>query len=258
MRRLATQLNASAQSPCVAAASLPSLSSGCLIAAIIVVLSAAIRELVPRATKEGLNVFTLEWELVWTNAVESGHLPTTPVLLRNSPMQQWWQANSQTFSIDAITALAATSPTGDYNVTWLSQREAPVAGLYDVDTFLNHNVERYEGYGFASGREGASPRHTRRARTLRHALRELWADVSATSSSSDAAASSSSGRASHYVTAFMDDFAPSLAQPLTEWLPAGCLRDDRFEAAAAWVSATCQHHRGSATGFHPARRCLAA
>ena len=174
-------------------------------------------------------VASLEWADVWKSAAEFGRLPLAPVLLRNSPMQRWWESNSQQLSIDTVAALAETSPTGDYNVTWLGQNEGPIDGLYGPKVFLNHNAERYDGYRFARGREGALPHHTRRARTLRQALRELWA--------TDPAGS----RGASYVTTFMDDSAPSLAQPLTEWLPDGCLRDDRFSEAVSWDASVADY-----------------
>ena len=157
----------------------------------------------------------MEWSEVEASAALHGTLPATPVLLRGSPMQAWHAAHGDAWAVETVAALAAGTHAGDYNVTWLSQNQSR--------TFLNHNRQRYDAYSFPQHGEGATPRHQRRAAPLRNALRELWRDEA-----------SASDNVSHYVTAFVDDFVPSLAKTLMEWLPAGCLRDDRFDAASDW------------------------
>ena len=61
----------------------------------------------------------------------------------------------------------------------------------------------------------------------REALRELWAEQPS--------------EEAHYVTAFAEDFAPSMAEALMAWLPDGCVRDDRFEAARDWDSSVADY-----------------
>ena len=56
----------------------------------------------------------------------------------------------------------------------------------------------------------------------------------------------------------MDDFPVALAQPLTAFLPAGCLRDDRFMAAAAWDTYAVAMDYLRATGEHAKARAWAA
>ena len=146
-----------------------------------------------------------------------GALPETPVLLQASPMQTWHARHCNAWDVANVAAIAAETDAGDYNVTWLSQRHNR--------TFLNHNRKRYTSYHFVDGDEGSYPRHQRRVAALRHALEQLWRENHTLSDTS------------HYVSAFTDDFVPSLAQTLTEWLPAGCLRDDRFTDAGAWDEA---------------------
>ena len=165
---------------------------------------------------------TLDWSVVQDGAALRGELPPTPVLLRGSPMQAWHTAHRDAWAVSTVAALAAETDAGDYNVTWLSQRH--------TRDFINHNRERYDQYDFVDGSEGSAPRHQRRVATLRSALRELWRDSSSSDDSS-----------SHYVTAFIDDLPRQPFQTLTEWLPAGCLRDDRFEAASEWDESVADH-----------------
>lgn len=159
------------------------------------------------------------------SATASGELPLMPVLVRNSPMQEWWASSAgRVWDVASVAELAETTDAGDYNVTMLSQ-DTPPLDIHDRFTFLNHNADRYANYGFRDDGEGSRPHHARKTVPLRHAVRAMWTQ------SPDAAAMRTTV---HYSTAPADDFVPALARTLMEWLPEGCLRDDRFEVARSW------------------------
>lgn len=163
-----------------------------------------------------------EWDDVASAALERD-LPTAPTLLRGSPMQAWLRsANGSAWDVSAIATLAASSRGDEFRVHLNSQTRSPLPGVYGERTFLHHFSDRYQFYDFAGGGEGSTSRHSRRVTTLREAVGLLWSQRGA-------------GETQHYLSAQMDDFVPELVAPLVETiLPEGCLRDDRWEAAAVW------------------------
>ena len=90
----------------------------------------------------------VEWQHMKDSATASGELPLTPVLVRNSPMQEWWASSAgRVWDVASVAELAETTDAGDYNVTMLSQ-DTPPLDIHDRFTFLNHNADRYANYGF--------------------------------------------------------------------------------------------------------------
>lgn len=148
-------------------------------------------------------------------------------------MQAWLASAPEraNWSIEALRELAASTEVGAiWNVTFFSQDTAPLRGVYEASTFLNHNAGRFEGYGFAAGSVGSTPHHIRAVTTLRRALAAMWG----TGDNGRGSGEGSVGR-QHYLSIFLEDFVPALVQPLADaFWPAGCLRDDRFDEASAW------------------------
>ena len=187
-----------------------------------------------------------DWSFLSDEAA-SGNLPSTPILIRNSPAQRWLKTLDGDIWTKAGVLSSAEAEAGDYNVKLLSSA---------AQTFINHNVDRYDSYGFAPGRVGQVPTHDRSVPTLRSALQTLWpADdgtcdgatcgwkkalrwwctESATRRQWTPGCFAVPMRMRHYLSAVMSDFAPQLASPLQAFLPDGCLRDDRFMDSAEWT-----------------------
>ena len=150
--------------------------------------------------------------LSWTEVAESG-LPSTPVLLRGSPMQRWLAANRGTWDVASIAELAARTSAGEYNVTLQWQD--------DDARFMPHKGLESNGR--------TSPQYQSAVTTLREALAALWPpdddDVPTHSSSSSPRY--------HYLSADLEDLPPSISSPVLEFLPAGCVVDERFEGGGA-------------------------
>ena len=150
--------------------------------------------------------------LSWTEVAESG-LPSTPVLLRGSPMQRWLAANRGTWDVASIAELAARTSAGEYNVTLQWQD--------DDARFMPHKGLESNGR--------TSPQYQSAVTTLREALAALWPpdddDVPTHSSSSSPRY--------HYLSADLEDLPPSISSPVLEFLPTGCVVDERFEGGGA-------------------------
>ena len=131
-------------------------------------------------------------------------LPTSPVTVTNSPMAEWWRINQQTWSVENIADLAATTEAGLYNVT-LQWQEAAV--------FVPHDNPGDEAM--------TAPLFSHGVRLLRDALGALWADTKAS--------------LHYYVAADIEDFPPAVARHALAFLPAGCVWDTRWEGGAAGV-----------------------
>ena len=153
---------------------------------------------------------TINWDDV-------GSLPSAPALLRNSPMQSWWQSNRTVWNVDAITTLATTTDAGEYNVT-LQWQQAPC--------FLLHR-----------GLEDAvmtRPTFDSAVVQLEEAIETLWKFNSTHH---------------HYLAANIEDLPPAIASHILSFLPAGCAYDERSNGGGTglWprdVSPEDAHCRG--------------
>ena len=76
----------------------------------------------------------MEWQHMKDSATVSGELPLTPVLVRNSPMQEWWASSAgRVWDVASVAELAETTDAGDYNVTMLSQ-DTPPLDIHEAGT----------------------------------------------------------------------------------------------------------------------------
>jgi hypothetical protein len=159
-----------------------------------------------------------EWVEVAESAALSGTLPSSPVLLRGSPMQQWWEEHGAMWDVDAISTLASQTSAGDYNVTLKSQDASDAC-------FMPHK-----------GAEGlTSPRFVVQTTTLREALRTLWADERHAPTEPPDPAPLRRRERHFYLSASADDLPPDLVRPVLEFLPEGCVFDERAEGGTAGV-----------------------
>ena len=154
----------------------------------------------------------------WESVAEQARrltLPEEPTLIRDSPMQAWlkgradiWGKGSQ--EIKQVFAGAV----GGHSLRVLT----------GFGPFLNHKAERYLAYGFPPGRLGHASKHKNvYLRALSSALEHLWATPSTPGTFAVAWMMRHVGQGS-LVTESIDSSAPQLA----EFMPEGCLRDDRF------------------------------
>ena len=147
----------------------------------------------------------MTWSEVEASAALHGTLPATPVLLRGSPMQVWHAAHGDAWAVETVAALAAGTETGDYNVTLQWQTDGPL--------FMPHKGLESNGV--------TEPRFATRVVTLREAVKVLWAPRE-----------TSSRRHYYYLSASIEDFPPAVASAVLDFLPHGCVHDERFSGGA--------------------------
>ena len=129
-------------------------------------------------------------------------LPTTPVLLHDSPQHRWWVVHGVTWDVAHVKTLAATTEAGEYNVTLQWQTHGPLFMPY------------------TSG--ATEPEFSRGVVQLRAAAARLWP---VTPERKDIT--------HYYLSASVEDLPPSIAASVLEFLPQGCVRDERWESGAA-------------------------
>ena len=158
----------------------------------------------------------------WKSVAEQARritLPEEPTLIRDSPMQAWLKGREDIWghgphSIKQV----VVGNVGDHRLRMLS----------GFGPFLNHKAERYLAYGFPPGRLGHASRHKLiQVLTLQKALEQVWATPSTPGAFIVAWMQRHVGEG-RLVTESIDSIAPQLA----EFMPEGCLRDDRFVDSA--------------------------
>jgi hypothetical protein len=154
----------------------------------------------------------------WESVAEQARrftLPEEPTLIRDSPMQAWLKGRADIWGQGSREIKQVVAGTvGDHRLRILS----------GFGPFLNHKAERYLAYGFPPGRLGHASKHTNvYLRTLSSALEHVWATPSTPGNFVVAWMQRHVGQGS-LVTETIDSIAPQLA----EFMPEGCLRDDRF------------------------------
>ena len=154
----------------------------------------------------------------WESVAEQARrltLPEEPTLIRDSPMQAWLKGRADIWGQGSHEIKQVVAGTvGDHKLRILS----------GFGPFLNHKAERYLAYGFPPGRLGHASRHTNmHLRTLSTALEHVWATPRTPGTFVVAWMQRHVGQGS-LVTESIDSIAPQLA----EFMPEGCLRDDRF------------------------------
>ena len=167
----------------------------CLVLAALVMVLALLAPMIQPLDSEGQSSSTLEHR----NWSSLRSLPRKPTLLHGSPMQQWLAKSRGTWRVAHIRSQAETTGDGDYVVVLQSQMSNRFC--HHVNTTVNGDAAR------------SQPLHTREQMTLREALRLLWGE------------GARHDLRSFYLSSSMDDFPVSLAEPLLDFLPAGCLCD---------------------------------
>ena len=135
----------------------------------------------------------------------SGTLPRTPALLRASPMQTWWEANRTAWAVPTLIARATTTSDGNYKVNLQWQDGA--------EEFMPHKGLESNGV--------TTPLFSSGIRTLREAVSVLWGNQA--------------NGTRYYLAADIEDLPPSISLPVTEFLPAACVFDERFEGGVSGV-----------------------
>ena len=154
----------------------------------------------------------------WKSVAEQARrftLPEEPTLIRDSPMQTWLKGREDIWGQGAQAVKQIVAGTvGDHKLRVLS----------GFGPFQNHKAERYLAYGFPPGKLGHASRHNNiHMSTLRSALEHVWATPRTPGTFIMAWLQRHVGEGS-LVTESIDSIAPQLA----EFMPEGCLRDDRF------------------------------
>jgi len=143
-------------------------------------------------------------------------IPEGPALLRHSPAQEWLDVSGGIWTIKSIQERAESSRDGEYRVVLMS-RQADPRFLYHVNTTILDSPVISE------------PNHDRIDTSLREALLHVWGDRGT--------------RGSHfYLSASLDDFPVSLAEPVFEFLPSNCVCDDSFAHLYGEVDGIACHH----------------
>jgi hypothetical protein len=92
------------------------MSSSLFVAIAVAIMAAGLAAMRHREkTQPALVVPVAEWADV---AGAQGSLPATPMLLLNSPMQEWWSHNADAWAVQRIIALAMETDAGDFNVSF--------------------------------------------------------------------------------------------------------------------------------------------
>ena len=120
-------------------------------------------------------------------------------------MQTWWQANRTAWAVSSISALATTTSDGNYKVNLQWQDRA--------EEFMPHKGLESNGV--------TSPLFSSGIRTLREAVDVLWGNQA--------------NGTRYYLAADIEDLPPSIALPVTDFLPAGCVFDERFDGGVSGV-----------------------
>lgn len=154
----------------------------------------------------------------WKSVAEQARrltLPEEPTLIRDSPMQAWLKGRADIWGQGSHEIKAVVAGTvGDHKLRMLS----------GFGPFMNHKAERYLAYGFPPGSLGHASKHKNmQLRTLSSALEHVWATARTPGTFIMAWMQRHVGEGS-LVTESIDSIAPQLA----EFMPEGCLRDDRF------------------------------
>ena len=140
---------------------------------------------------------------IWTWS-SMRRLPKMPILLHGSPMQKWWKAHGSSWDVATISTLATTTLAGEYNVSLQFQDKAV------GPSFLPYKGLRGDGV--------TEPRFRVDVTSLSEAVSRLWGHTMPDASSDF----------HYYLSVSIEDLPPSIAEAVFEFLPQGCIRDDRW------------------------------
>lgn len=164
----------------------------------------------------------VEWQHMKDSATASGELPLTPVLVRNSPMQEWWASSAgRVWDVASVAELAETTDAGDYNVTLQHQDHSTL--------FIPHKGLQTNGV--------TEPQYTTSVKRLREATVALWRRRP--------------DRTNVYLSANVEDLPPAIASSVFDFLPQGCVRDELWVGGSAGLweeadqNATCRGLRAN-------------
>ena len=142
---------------------------------------------------------TLSWHELMSSAVD---FPREPALLHDSPMQLWWHSN-KSWDVASVKSLLTSTSAGDYKVR-LQWRDGPDS------CFIPH--KRRDDSTLVT----TSAIFESEVTELKEAVPLLWPSLA------------TPAKRHYYLAASVEDLPPTLASPVLDFLPLGCVHDERW------------------------------